>query len=191
VATEIAQEMARIEKGEEPAFVGKYRNTFEVDWKGVLEDLSPTDPYNALWQDRVERDNPPVPNELTVKAQVERYLSLERDRIGRGLSVSEYDTTHRCLHAFLDWIGGDSSVASINADRWEAYWSHLLKGKESIEYKKKKLRLAKCFVEWMVSKAIIPLPPNLHNRRYRFGGGVKAVSTITVEEVRRLIERSS
>ncbi len=60
----------------------------------------------------------------------------------------------------------------------------------SIDYKKKRLRIAKSFVSWLAEKGFIPVPPNLHSRRQRFGGGARVIATIPVEEVRRLISNA-
>ena len=50
----------------------------------------------------------------------------------------------------------------------------------SVEYKKKRLRIAKTFVAWLAEKGLIPVPPNLHSRRHRFGRGSRSVPTIPV-----------
>ena len=106
------------------------------------------------------------------------------------LSVSEFDTIRRCLHAFRDHVGKANPVDSLDADRWEGWWSHLVSQSISVEYKKKRLRIARTFVAWLAEKGLNPAPPNLHSRRHRFGGGAKSIPTIPVEDVRSLVEPS-
>ena len=143
----------------------------------------------ATWKERLAEGNlNPTPHERTVGIQVDRYLALERVRAESGqLSVSEFDTIRRCLHAFRDHVGKASPVDSLDADRWEGWWSHLMAQPISVEYKKKRLRIAKAFVAWMAEKGLNPAPPNLHSRRHRFGGGAQSIPTIPVEEARSLI----
>lgn len=147
------------------------------------------DSQTAVWAERLSDDlNPVAPDDLTIGYQVDRYLDLERTRVDANqLSASEYDLIRLCLTHFRDWIGPQIPVGQIIADKWEAYWSLLTGSKISIEYKKKRFRHARAFVEWLTSKGKIPALPNLHSRRYRFGGGVKSVPTMTVDEVKRLI----
>lgn len=57
----------------------------------------------------------------------------------------------------------------------------------SVEYKKKRLRIAKTFIAWLAEKGMSPAPPNLHSRRHRFGGGPRSIPTIPLAEVRSLI----
>ncbi len=99
-----------------------------------------------------------------VAAQVDRYLGLERVRVEAGqLSVSEFDTIRRCLHAFRDWIGGDEPIDRLDAERLEAWWSHLVGLSDSIEYKKKKLRYVRAFILWLAEKGLtrMALPESL------------------------------
>jgi integrase len=52
------------------------------------------------------------------------------------------------------------------------------------------MRYAKNFVTWLASKALIPLPPNLISRKYKFGSTNKPIPTFTVEEIRTLFNAS-
>jgi integrase len=144
---------------------------------------------NANWQDRLAVESVAlVPQDRTVGAQVTRYLDLEQTRTETGqLSASEFDTIRRCLLTFRDWLGGANPIEHIDADRWEAWWSHLMSQTISTEYKKKRLRIARTFISWLAEKGLIPSPPNLHSRRHRFGGGAKSVPTMSLDEIRKLI----
>ena len=144
---------------------------------------------DAIWNARFERTGISVGvREQTIEAQVERFLALERVRTeSNQLSVSEFDSIRRCLHAFRDHVGRANSVISLDADQLEGWWSHLMMQPISVEYKKKRLRVAKAFIGWLAEKGINAAPPNLHSRRHRFGGGIKSIPTIPVEQVVRLI----
>lgn len=124
-----------------------------------------------------------------VAAQVDKYLALEKGQVrGDVISVGEYEIVSRALHDFRDWIGEKSSIESIDADKIEEYWSHLVEIKLAVETKKKKLRHMKNFVGWLSEKGKIPRPLNLESRKHRFGAGLKAIKTVETSEVKRLIE---
>jgi integrase len=158
-------------------------NPFDVP--SVVVDLI----EGATWKERLDGENISLtPPDRTVGAQVDRYLALERVRAQSDqLSISEFDTIRRCLHAFRDHIGKSNNVAILDADRWEGWWSYLMTQAISVEYKKKRLRIARTFVSWLAEKGLIPVPLNLHSRRHRFGGGSRSVPTIPLDEVRLLI----
>ena len=158
-------------------------NPFDVP--SVVVDLI----ENATWKERLAaEDISPTPADRTIGAQVDRYLALEQVRTRSDqLSISEFDTIRRCLHAFRDHIGKSNPVSTLDADRWEGWWSDLMTQAISVEYKKKRLRIARTFVAWLAEKGLIPIPLNLHSRRHRFGGGSRSVPTISLDEVRILI----
>jgi integrase len=157
----------------------------------LLEHIS-LDKDRSIWNDRLSRHNTPsIPVDRTIKAQVDRHIALERARVDAGqLSVSEFDTIRRCLQDFRDWVGGSNPVESLDSEKWESWWSHLMKMDISIEYKKKKLRYVRSFISWLGEKGMVAVPPNLHSRRYRFGGGAKSVPTIPIDNVKSLIRES-
>ena len=133
-----------------------------------------------------------IPTDRTVAAQINKYVKLEEVRHQAGmLGVSEYDSVRRCLAEFRDWTGADQPIDVLNAEKLEEWWVHLVAQKGSLDYKKKKLRLARTFVGWLVEKGLIPLPPNLHSRRHRFGGGAKTVPTIPEKDAKKLILEAS
>ncbi len=144
-----------------------------------------------LWHDRLSRNKTPITADRKIKSQVDRHIALERSRVDAGqLSVSEFDTIRRCLQDFQDWVGGSNPVESLDSEKWESWWSHLMKMDISIEYKKKKLRYVRSFISWLAEKGMVAVPPNLHSRRYRFGGGAKSVPTIPIDDVKYLIRES-
>jgi len=141
--------------------------------------------------ERLPEKAPNVPEDRAVAVQIDRFLALERVRVeGKNVSVGEYELVTRALNDFRSWIG-NVSIETIDADRLEAWWSHLAVGKLSVETKKKKLRHVKSFINWLSEKGLIPSPPNLHSRRHRFGGGVRAVPTVPTADVKKLIDAAS
>ena len=81
-------------------------NPFDVP--SVVVDLI----ENATWKERLAaEDISPTPADRTIGAQVDRYLALEQVRTRSDqLSISEFDTIRRCLHAFRDHIGKSNPV---------------------------------------------------------------------------------
>src|SRR5947209_2402451 len=61
---------------------------------------------DAVWQDRLSRDQPRVPEERLMGRQINLYLDLQMARAkNRQISVPEYDQIRVCLNAFKNWVG--------------------------------------------------------------------------------------
>ena len=161
-----------------------------IDLPPLLDDLVGE---GRVWTERFRRSKgAKVPEDKTVTVQVEKFLALDKARVQANvISVGEYEIVSRALHDFQNWIGGAASVDSIDADKVEDYWSHLVGAKLSIETKKKKLRHMKNFIGWLAEKGKILRPLNLDSRKHRFGSGLKAIKTVDTKEVKRLIEIAS
>jgi integrase len=139
---------------------------------------------------RAERVVAPVAEDRTVKVQVARFLGRQRERVraAGGPSVAEYDLVSRYLGEFESWLGPESSVESINVDKWESWYYHVLGLTCSVETKKKRYRYPRTFVGWLVGKEVIPKVANLDSKGFQFKGGAKKVPTMPVGEFKRLIE---
>jgi integrase len=155
------------------------------------------DPCDAVWSDRVARDDtPPTPADRTVGGLVKVYLALREAKVvARNISAKGHDNAVDCLNHFRDWVGVEAAATVIDARRWEAYYLYLT-GKVgdrvwSRDYAGKVFRTARKFVEWLTKMDLIPLPKNLHDREYRFGKTAKAVPTMSVEEVRSLVLKAT
>ena len=127
---------------------------------------------------------------------VKESLRLKQAKAEAGaMSAGAYDNTIDCLNHFLNWIGPEAPVTVIDARRWESYWFYVndkIKQKVwSCAYAPKVFRTARAFVEWLSKRGLIPLPMNLHDRDLRFGSATKAVPTMTVDEVRMLVEKAT
>jgi integrase len=149
-------------------------------------------PLSVIWEDRLARERRSnVPPDRTIGTLVNRYLEHERSRLDADqISMSEYGLVHLCLDAFREWIGPESAIEVIDAERWENYYLHLMRWDKSVEYKKKRFRHARNFIDWAVSLGLIPTPPNLHRKQHRFGGTAKIAPIMTIDEVKRLIKES-
>ena len=94
---------------------------------GKLDDLHPTvvgelvhtgDRWDAVWNDRLSRDQVRVPEERLMGKQINLYLELQMARAKtRQISVPEYDQIRVCLNAFKIWVGEESMIDSISPDK--------------------------------------------------------------------------
>jgi integrase len=134
-----------------------------------------------------------TPTNDTVGYHVARYLKGEQARVNANtLSMHEYDSARLNLEYFRDkFMGADTSVKTINPDKWEDYWTHLTGLDCSPETKKKRFRFARGFITWLASKGVMNLPANINLRRYKFGSSAKTIPTMTIEEVRTLVNAST
>ncbi len=154
----------------------------------VAQMIHPSDQADAVWNDRLSRDQPRVPEERLMGKQIDRYLEFQMARAKNNqISVPEYDQIRVCLNAFRIWVGEECLIDSVSPDRWEAWYVHLLKADISTEYKKKQFRHARNLLMWLAEKGSIQPALNLHARRYRFTGGHKKVPTIPVDEIRKIL----
>ena len=177
-----------------------YTSVIEDLSDGTMDDLHPSivgelvhpgDRLDAVWQDRLSRDDSLVPQERLMSQQINRYIEFHKSRaIGSQISVPEYDQIRVCLTAFQNWVGSESLIDSVTPDRWEQWYLHLLSANISVEYQKKQFRHSRNFLDWLGEKGLIQPPVNLHSRRYRFVGGHKDVPTIPVEEVTKILAKT-
>jgi hypothetical protein len=80
----------------------------------------------------------PAPPERTVGTQVDRYLDLQLTRHRAGqISVCTYDNLRHDLNAFRGWLGSGTAIDSIDANRWESWWRHLMTATLPIDTKPK------------------------------------------------------
>jgi integrase len=82
------------------------------------------------------------------------------------------------------WLG---STESVDPQKWLAYYTHLANLDCSAETKKKRLRHAQGFLAWLDENLGILAPRNLRNRKIKFRVSVKAIETMTLDEVRTLV----
>jgi hypothetical protein len=151
---------------------------------------------DSVWIDRFNRDKNvvPVPSDRTVGNLVARYLDtlLKRHKADQ-ISVGEYSNAKAGLNHFRDWIGARTAVERIDADRWDAYYLHLL-GNDAIkstDTRRKHFRYTRNLLTWMDDLGIHPAPPNLNRRQYRFKGGDKSVPMIHLDVVKNTVSKAT
>ena len=134
-----------------------------------------------------------APVDESVGHNVGRYLRGEQARVNANtLSMHEYDSARLNLEYFRDkFMGAATSVKTITPDKWEDYWTHLTGLDCSPETKKKRFRFARGFITWLASKGVMNLPANINLRRYKFGSSAKTIPTMTIDEVRTLVDAST
>ncbi len=198
-ADEQEVEIARIERGEEPAHRKQWQKSFAIE-----DDISSNvDPYNPLWLDRVENDaNVSAPPDRRVAHHVEQRLATLRARVGAGgLSPGSFDNTRRYLHEFRDWLGADALVDVVNPQRYAAWYAYCMgkveerrrdkKAGYGVDYAQKLFSHGRDFITYLAEMGVIPLPPNIHRREYRFPSKDKKIITFTDDEVRFLVENAT
>jgi hypothetical protein len=180
-----------------PAWQGELARRIEwvdnIDGENPNRLLSVLELPDQVWDARFEATKlEATPTDESVGYNVSRYLDLERARVNSlQISMHEYDLVRLCLDYFREWLKPTTSVKTIEPDKWEDFWTHLMGLDCSVEYKKKRFRYAKGFVTWLASKGIVPMPANLMSRKYKFGSTTKKVPTMTVDEVRILVDAST
>ncbi len=144
-----------------------------------------------VWGERYHRAPEPTPADRTVGFHVDRYMSyqLSRQR-AEQISISDYAQTRQALEAFRTWIGSETSIDSIHADKWEEWYLGLLNLKLAKDTKRNRLRRAREFVSWLGEKGLLAIPGNLHSRKFRFKGAQANIITFTEDEVKTLIGES-
>jgi integrase len=156
----------------------------------------PSQVATAVWEERLSESSGQNQTTATktIKEHIDRYLQLEmaRHRIGK-LSASQYQLTVLCLNHFSEWIGSGNLPSVITPDKWEDYWDHLtdeLAKRKSPGYCTKRFRIAKTLVRWLATKGIIPVPLNLHEKRYTFTKPDPQIKVFSANQARELVDRA-
>lgn len=151
------------------------------------------DPEEIRWDERLGGlHSPNIPNDMTVGAQVRAYLELEKQRLdNEEIGSDQYSMIVRCVNFFRDWIGAQSSVEVIDADRWKAFFKHLSSLTDSAGYKKKKMQHARAFIQELITDGKIPAIGNLENRKRSFKTVPTTIETFTKNEVREVVEKAT
>lgn len=196
-ARNLDSERKRIEAGGEP--VDPYEILRDA-WRAMFGG-EPPEPARlreffggeAVWEDRIDRGKVAAePDDRSVGGQVDRYLALEYRRHQSGdLSAGEFDVARRSLHAFRDWLGAGARLDTIDVDRWEDWWGHLLGLPLSREVKLKRWRFSRQFVNWLADRNLIAMPTNLLSRRFKFGGTQSTIRTVPEAEVRAAVHAAN
>ncbi len=134
-----------------------------------------------------------TPPERTVKAQVDSWQTLLRGVCESGqISEGRYDAYCRNVTVFVNWIGEQTVIDTIDEAKLESFFNHLSlqvgDGKYAPTYAHSLLMTAKQFISRLAELKLIPLPSNIRSRRFRFNHSAPAkIETFTVAEVRQML----
>ncbi len=149
---------------------------------------------SRVWDARLRSEKQPdIPEDRTLSGLCRRYMEQhDLRRLAGDLSSGEcYLISHHTL-GFVEWIGAGRTPDAITPSRWEDYWKYLLKrvgaGEISAVYGTKYMKYARRFIVWVASMGLMQIPPNLHNKGYRFPSSAKPLVTFTVDEAIKLVE---
>ena len=169
--------------------------TAHINWADRLESL-----HNHLKWSGTE----PVPADLSVGGQVKAWTARQEARVRSGsVSSGQHVNLARCLLNFRDFIGPELHVEKMDGNALEGYFlelsSEVKKRREdpqkkagmSPDYAAKHLAVARSFIRYLWRKELVALPRNIDSKEFGFKKGSKSVPTMTVEEVRNLIENAT
>lgn len=145
-----------------------------------------------------------APPERTVRAQADRWIAAQIVLIGAGsLSADRAEYNRICLSHFAAFIGESADVKTIDAARLHDFHLSCVKkvgernkdaGRKagwSVDYAKKVFGTARTFIRFLWENNLIELPRNLDSKGFRFGSTAKRIQTLTVDEVRFVIDKAS
>jgi integrase len=171
-------------------------------------------PAGALieWHDRLQSLNEhlkwsgtePVPADLSVGGQVKAWTARQEARVRSGsVSPGQHVNLARCLLHFRNFDGAELHVEKIDGTKLEAYFLELStevkkrredpqkKAGMSPDYAAKHLAVARSFIRYLWRKELVALPRNIDSKEFGFKKGSKSVPTMTVDEVRNLIDNAT
>jgi hypothetical protein len=133
----------------------------------------------SIWHDRFRHDRKdPAPKERTIGHWVARWIDNQKARANaKEISTDRYSSYRYAIEHFGQWAGGENDIDTIDHDKVEQYYNHLLdliakrdkdpKGKagQSKSYSKARLNALRMFCGWLDEKDLITLPKNLRNSK--------------------------
>jgi integrase len=142
-------------------------------------------------------DAPTVPPDRSVNAQVDRWVATQQAQVSAGnMTPDQADNRRISVYHFRDWCG-PVAVEQIDGVKLHNFYLWCLRKVEerhndttggwSVVYAKKVFATARSFVRFLWESGLIELPRNIDSKAFRFGNGVKAVSTWTADEVQKVI----
>jgi len=142
-----------------------------------------------------------VPAQKTVGAYAGRWHQLQARQVQAGtLTPDRCSNNQTCLVHFTNYSGVNAPVESIDADKLEGFYSFCL-GKVaarrtapgegwSVAYARDVFSVTKGFVRWLWECGTIDLPRNVGSKAFKFGNGLKAITTWTPAEFKRAVEEA-
>ena len=149
----------------------------------------------AVWEDRLSRQpEEPVPSDLTVGVQIDRWLDGQEARVKAGATAPGTWWNNRyCIARFRAFAGEATPARAVDEDLLERFFNHLLGeiGAVSKAYAMKCFGVSRAFIRYLVERGLAPQPRNLDSRSFRFNLGPGPVPTLAVEEFRRLLKHAT
>jgi integrase len=144
------------------------------------------------------RGEPSAAPDKTVAAWAGLWLQKQQQRVDAGQMTAARAANNRtCLEHFQTFLGPQSDVAGIDAERLDGFYFHCLakvaarrrdKGQGwSVAYARDVFSVARAFVRWLVERDSIPPPKNIGSKSFEFGSPARAVTTWTPEEFKRTV----
>jgi integrase len=138
------------------------------------------------------RNQTPLPSITVAQAVEDWQRGLLMSVNAKNMDISRYDAYRRYISRFVAWVGGDSDVRVIDAKKLEEWWAYLGVCLADEKYRpatcQQLLMTTKQFIRHVSTQGLIPTPSNLADRRLRIRVPVRAVETLTVQEVRKLLD---
>jgi integrase len=144
------------------------------------------------------RGEPAATPDKTLKAHAEAWLQRQQALVNAGQMTAARAANNRtCLAHFSTFLGLDSDVAGIDADKWDQFYLWLLSPDRrserglawSVAYRKDVFSVARAFVRWLWSKKVIELPRNI-DQKFKAGPAAKTVKTWTREDFKTAVREA-
>jgi integrase len=163
----------------------------------LAKTLSPARAQQLLDGVKAIRGEPAATPDKTLKAHAERWLQRRQEqstRIGKP-TASRVALDRACLTYFVAFLGPDSDVASIDADKVDQFYFWLIsadrqnprKKSWSASYRKEVFAVVRFFIQWCWEQGAVELPRNINNKS-SFGSTAPVVKTWTREDFRAAVD---
>jgi integrase len=139
-----------------------------------------------------------APPDKTVAAHAEAWLKRQQTLAEAGQMTSARVSNNRtCLAHFTAFLGPQSDVAGINAQKLEAFYMYVVarirrNGQPegwSVAYAKDVFSVARSFIRWAWEQGACDLPKNIKSP-FKFGSPSKRVTTWTPIEFMRVVDEA-
>jgi integrase len=137
----------------------------------------------------------------TVGAMVEDWLGTQKVQVTiGGITAAWLRNARLAIAHFTAFLGETADISALNAESLEGFHNFCLskiadrradaKGGWSAPFAKSVFGVARKMVRWLMERGTIS-PPQNFNRQWRFGPTSKQIATLTVDEVKSIIGKSS
>ncbi|HWG43579.1 MAG TPA: hypothetical protein VN688_12400 [Gemmataceae bacterium] len=140
----------------------------------------------------IRGDSPSRTKDKTCGEMVQEYLAKQKVRIGvKQVSADRWNGMRFGLSHTIAFCGPDAAISTITAEKLEGFYYFCLAKIGEKEWSMATARdvfsTGRQWIRWLCGRGVIPTPPNLLDKNFRFGSTLKAIETWTVEEVKYVI----